>query len=374
MHCGPEIIVRCCELAISMKRVIGVAGFLVLVLSLTGRADTLRIEIRDLSDNPIPDVTISFSYNATPPASPGSGNIKTDSDGRATLVHPGLGGSSCLLFSAITYSITKPGFQFAQTSGLLPCGPVTSDLSVIGTGIPPMTSVSAASYERRLAPEMLAAAFGPELATLTEFASGENETTLANRSILIKDARGVEKAANLIFVSPAQINYVLPAGLSEGTATLRLIGADGTAIKAEFSGLRNLAPGVFTANADGQGIVAAYIVRVRPGNVQTLEPVTRYDEAAVKFVPVPIDLGTEAESVFLVLFGTGWRNGASLSSVTVTISGVASPVEYAGKQPSMEGLDQINARLPLALVGKGDVIVDVRVSGLLANLVHVSIK
>lgn len=357
-----------------MKRVIGAAGFLVLVLSLTGRADTLRIEIRDLSDNPIPGVTISYSFTATPPASPGSGTVETDSEGRATLVHPGLGGSSCILFSAITYSISKPGFQFAQTGGLLPCGPVTSDLKVIGTGIPPMTSVSAASYERRLAPEMIAAAFGEGLASFTEFASAENETTLAGRSILIKDVRGVEKAANLIFVSPGQINYVLPAGLSEGTATLRLIGVDGTAIKAEFAGLRNLAPGVFAANADGHGIVAAYIVRVRPGNVQTLEPVTRYDEVAVKFVPVPIDLGTEAESVFLILFGTGWRNSASPSGVTVTIGGVGLQVEYAGKQPSIEGLDQINARIPRELVGRGDAVVEVSVSGLVARPVHVSIK
>jgi uncharacterized protein (TIGR03437 family) len=247
-------------------------------------------------------------------------------------------------------------------------------LKVIGTDIPPMTSVSAASYERRLASESLAAAFGPELSTFTEFASAENERTLANRTILIKDLRGVEKTASLIFVSPEQINYVVPAGLSEGTATIRLIGADGTSIKAEFATIRNLAPAVFSANSDGRGIAAAYVVRVGPGNVQTLEPVTRYDEAEGKFVAVPIDVSKEDESVFLVLFGTAWRNGASLSTTTVTIGGVASQVEYAGRQPNIEGLDQINTRLSPALAGKGDVIVEVRVSGLLANPVHVNIK
>jgi uncharacterized protein (TIGR03437 family) len=357
-----------------MKMVIGAACFLVLVLSITVSADTLRFEIRDLSDQPIPDVTISYSYNATPPAAPGSGTLMTDSNGRVTLAHPGLGGSACILFSSMIYSISKPDFQFAQTGGVLSCGPLTYDLKVIGTGLPPMTSVSAAGYESRLAPEMLAAAFGPDLATFSEFASVENETTLANRSILIKDAQGVEKTADLIFVSPGQINYVIPAGLSEGTATFRLLGADGTSIKAEFARLSTLAPGVFAANANGQGITTGYVVRVRPGNVQTLEPVTRYDQAEGKFVPVPIDLGTEAESVFLVLFGTGWRNAASLSSVSVTIGGVASPVQYAGKQPTNDGLDQINALLPRELAGRGDVTIEVRVSGLPANVVHASVK
>lgn len=356
-----------------MKSVIAAVGFLITVLALTGRADTLRLEFRDLSNIPIPGVLISYSVIGTPPAPSGGGTVTSGSDGRATLVHPGLGGSSCLLFSPISYSISKAGFQFAQTSGALPCGPLVSDLTVIGTDIAPMTSVSAASYERSLARESLVAAFSSDLSTFTEFASTENDRALAQRSIVIKDALGIEKTANLIFVSPLQINYVLPAGLSEGMSTIRLIGVDGTPIKAEFARLRNLAPAVFSANADGQGVAAGYVVRVSSGDLQTIEPVARYDEVAHNFVPLPIDVNT-GESVFLVLFGTGWRNGASLTSTTVSIGGVNSQVEYAGKQPTIEGLDQINVRLSRELAGKGDVIVDVGVSGFVANLVHISIK
>ncbi len=357
-----------------MKRLTGVLAVLALVVTATVRADTLKIEILDLSSNPIPDVTIAYSYKATPPAVPGGGTLNTDADGRATLVHPGLGGSSCMLISAITYAISKPGFQFGQTGGSLPCGPVSHNLSVTGTDLPKMTSVSAASYEPGLVSEMIAAAFGSELATFTEFALSGLETNLAERTLLIRDARGVEKAAQLIFVSPTQINYVVPSDLSEGPALFKLIGTAGTPIGAQFAPIRRLSPGLFTANADGRGVAAAVIVRVRSGNVQSYEPVARLDEASGKFVAAQIDLGPGSDFVYLALFGTGWRKTASLSTVTVVIGGVPSQVEYAGKQPTIDGMDQINVLLSRELIGKGGAVVDVRIDGNLANLVLISIK
>ncbi|MCI0746677.1 MAG: hypothetical protein L0Y58_14850 [Verrucomicrobia subdivision 3 bacterium] len=88
------------------------------------------------------------------------------------------------------------------------------------------------------------------------------------------------------------------------------------------------------------------ITRVRPGNVQTVEPVAQFDEAQRRFITLPIDLGPETEFVVLSLFGTGWRQVDSARDVMVKIGGVECPVEYVGNQPTIEGLDQINVRLP----------------------------
>src|SRR5262249_21173223 len=74
-----------------------------------------------------------------------------------------------------------------------------------------------------------------------------------------------------------------------------------------------------------------------------------------KFVPLQIDLGPEAEFVVLTLFGTGWRQFGLLSNTKVTVGGVECPVEYVGKQPTFEGLDQINERVWLSLNGNGNV-------------------
>jgi uncharacterized protein (TIGR03437 family) len=116
------------------------------------------------------------------------------------------------------------------------------------------------------------------------------------------------------------------------------------------------------------------ITRLRPGNAQTVEPVAQFDEAQRRFVPLPIDLGPETEFVVLSLFGTGWRQVDSIRDVTVRIGGANCSVEYAGRQPTIEGLDQINVRLPRSLAGAGSLFVFVSVNGFSANPVQIGIK
>lgn len=90
---------------------------------------------------------------------------------------------------------------------------------------------------------------------------------------------------------------------------------------------------------------------------------------------MPIDLGPETEFVVLSLFGTGWRQFGTLSNTRVAIGGVDCPIEYVGLQPTFFGVDQINARLPRALIGKGDL--DVKVSfadRVFANTVKLNFK
>jgi len=184
--------------------------------------------------------------------------------------------------------------------------------------------------------------------------------TLANRRILVRDSAGVEKPARLFFVSPTQINYLMPEGLQNGAMVVKLMSSANELIKADLGRFESIAPGVFTANSDGGGVPASFVTRVQPGNVQTTEPVAQLDVAQSRFVPLPIDLGPETEFVVLTLFGTGWRQLGSLPNTKVTIGGVDCPVEYVGPQPTFFGVDQINARLPRALISKGEV--DVKVS------------
>jgi uncharacterized protein (TIGR03437 family) len=58
----------------------------------------------------------------------------------------------------------------------------------------------------------------------------------------------------------------------------------------------------------------------------------------------------------------------------VKIGRIDCPVEYVGKQPTVEGLDQFNARLPRTLIGLGEVNVEVRIGGILANIVQLKFK
>ena len=135
-----------------------------------------------------------------------------------------------------------------------------------------------------------------------------------------------------------------------------------------------MAPGLFAANASGSGVAAA-VVEHRPGDgSQTVELTFECSAGAGNCTAVPVDLGPESEQVFLWLFGTGIRNHAGLSEVRVTIGAAAAEVLYAGPQGEFAGLDQVNARLPRTLAGRGEAPVSVRVAAKQANTVTMHIR
>lgn len=351
---------------------------LLLSATISALAQSNQSRIVDLDGNGIAGVEVNGTTicyrDPSPPRMMGS-SILTDTDGRfiwpgPTLINGCLGPT----FTVFTlkkegYTFTRTGFMARPDAQFATYPPHDDRLPLIqGTSLPSWVSVSAASFGAKqnqaptvlvstqfIASEMIVAGFGADLAATTEAATQSLPTTLAGRKVLVKDSAGVEKAAKLFFVSPTQINYVVPEGLADGLAQIRLVDENGALVKIGLTEIRKIVPSVFTANADGQGAPAGFLTRVKPGNVQSIEPVAQFDDVQRKFLPSLIDLGPESEFVVLAVFGTGWRQFGSLSNTKVTIGGIDCPVEYVGKQPTFEGLDQINARLPRTLIGKGEV-------------------
>ena len=116
------------------------------------------------------------------------------------------------------------------------------------------------------------------------------------------------------------------------------------------------------------------MLRVLPTGAQRFEPVAVFNQTQNRFVAVPIDLGAANEQVFLILYGTGWRLRDTAIPVTATLGGVSAEVQFIGAQSSASGLDQVNLRLPRALIGRGEVDVVLTVDGKPANTVRVTIK
>lgn len=246
--------------------------------------------------------------------------------------------------------------------------------SLSATPARPVTNVSAASYAGNLlAPESIVSAFGTGLAMSTQLATGALPTALGGTTIKVKDSAGAERMAPLFFVSPSQINYQLPAGTANGAATIIVTSGDG-AVSAANVQINRVAPGVFTADASGRGLAAAVILRVKADGSQIYEPITRFDAAQNKLIPVPVDLGTESDQVFLLLFGTGARYRTSLSGVTAKLGGADGQVGYAGAQNDFAGLDQFNIRLSRQLIGRGEIDAVVSVDGQSTNTVKLWIK
>jgi uncharacterized protein (TIGR03437 family) len=239
----------------------------------------------------------------------------------------------------------------------------------------PLANVSAASFSgAELAPEAIVAAFGTDLATTTRLANTPPlPTELAGTTVRIRDSEKVWRLSPLFFVAPAQVNYLMPAGTANGMATVAIIGGNSKFSTGAVK-IATVAPGLFAANASGQGVAAAVVLRIKSDGAQSFEPVARFDQAQGRFVPVPIDLGPETDQVFLILYGVGFRFRSSLSATAVTISGVSSEVLFAGDAPGFVGLDQCNVRLSRSLIGRGEVDVVLMVDGKTANTVRIAVR
>jgi uncharacterized protein (TIGR03437 family) len=184
---------------------------------------------------------------------------------------------------------------------------------------------------------------------------------------------GVEHLAPLLFISPAQVNYQIPPGAAAGVAMIRITNGDGT-VSTGIAQITACRPGLFAANADGQGIAAAVALRAMADGSQVFEPVAHFDTAQNRFVARPIDLGPETDQVSLILFGTGIRFRSALSAVTCNIGGASVPASFAGAQGDFVGLDQANVSLPRSLAGRGEVEVVLTVDGKTANTVRIAIR
>jgi len=273
--------------------------------------------------------------------------------------------------NGLNYGLTKTGNPLVLPLNLMV-------RAIVSSATPGVTSVSAASFGRsELAPSSIAALFGADLAADAQAdPAAPLPTTLGGSQVLVKDAAGVTRAAPLFFASPAQINYLIPPETAPGTATVSVV-RDGATAASGAAQIAAVAPGLFTANATGQGVAAAVALRLRGSSAPAFEPVARFDAARGQFVATAVDLGPETDQVFLILFGTGLRGRSSLAAVMATFGEadpVPAPVFFVGPQGDFVGLDQANLLLPRSLAGRGELEVRLVIDGKPANVVRVSIK
>jgi uncharacterized protein (TIGR03437 family) len=222
-----------------------------------------------------------------------------------------------------------------------------------------------------VAPNSLASVFGTGLAAKTTQAkldaNGNLPVELEGTSVEINGVK-----AGLLFVSPGQINLLIPPATAVGEAQVSVKASNGTLLGTGTAAVHSTAPALFSLDASGRGAGA-----ILDGATYQLEPFL-----------VQTSGSAEDKRTRLLLYATGVRNagapaappanGNVASFVTVqarTNSGVSFdlPVEYAGPAPGFFGLDQINVVLPAELDGAGTINVTVTAGGAASNSVSAQI-
>lgn len=177
-------------------------------------------------------------------------------------------------------------------------------------------------------------------------------TNLANDTVTPTDfpleLKGVKVtvagvAARLTYISPTQINFIVPNDTKPADLVEVVVNNNGTISRGRVKVLTT-APGLFTTTSDGNGRAL-----VKCGKVNA--------DSSITFSDPPCSVGTATNPNIIRIFGTGWRNA---DSVSVTIGTVKLVNVYVGGQPAgggnfVPGIDVIDATLDPSLAGMADV-------------------
>lgn len=227
---------------------------------------------------------------------------------------------------------------------------------------------NAASFETaQIARGSIASIFGTELANTTLSTPSANlPRELGGVRVTVKGL-----SAQLIFVSPGQINFIVPQGVGDGEEVPFSINNNGLRSTGKAR-IASIGPGIFTLTSDGQGSAAAQCGRII--DIEDEDPDEEDPEPRQEFVfsNPPCAVGTIERPNYLIIYGTGWRN--VVQSTTVTIGEeVVIPV-FDGPQGFFAGLDQINVPLPQAAMGMGELDVKVSTGGVESKVVKVEFQ
>jgi uncharacterized protein (TIGR03437 family) len=224
-------------------------------------------------------------------------------------------------------------------ASLAPRAPFSSDLKFRHGAIPNRDL----GIGQNLAPGQIALARGTNLALASaqtqRLADGTFPRAFKNTSVTVNG-----RAAQIFFVSPAQVNFQMPDETEEGAAQVVVTNHDGYESRA-VAQISRVAPGVFTERGDGAGAVVA------------LDSAT---QARAPFDPHDGANGSRR----ITIFATGLRHAENLS---IKMAGRELPVESVIPSPDLPGLEEVRVKLPRSLAGAGVVTVSITADGLRSN-------
>jgi uncharacterized protein (TIGR03437 family) len=252
---------------------------------------------------------------------------------------------------------TDAGTLFVQArnaSGLQSAPLIIPVAAAANVNSVPITTTDAAKFSTAATPEAIVAGFGTRLATNTVSATTlPLPTSLDGTTVYVN---GV--AAKLVFVSPAQINYLIPISTVVGPTAIVVVARDGTVSR----GLLNVVqtnPAIFTSNSQGTGAPAA----VASADGQVFNILMGNPDGTPREV---------AAGNFVALFATGLRYASSAMTMTIGTTSVT-PL-FVGAQGILDGLDQINLQIPASMAGAGEVNLTFTIDGKNSNPVRLRIR
>ena len=313
------------------------------------------VSLLDATGTPVPGVPVNFSIAG------GGGTLSSltsfsDATGTAstTLTLPGTPGVTQVVASAGAFSVT-----FTAT-GILVVPPALMANSVVN-GVT-FSSTSPPS------PGSIVSIFGQNLAASNGLASGfPLPVSLQNTSVLLDTAAG-EVALPLFFVSPLQVNAMLPYDLIPGTYTLHIESNSVPSNPVQLA-ISAFSPGIFTLNTSGQG--AGIFVKVDGSLVTAANPASPGSVVAL----YATGLGAVNPSIAAGQPGAGAEPlNRTVQTPLVFFDSFQADVLYSGLAPGFAGLYQLNVNIPAQVSPASNVSVSLSIGGFASNHVSIAVR
>ncbi len=176
----------------------------------------------------------------------------------------------------------------------------------------------------------------------------------------------------LLFVNPKQLNAFVPFTVTPNTLQ-QLIIERGSTVSIPFKiKVADAFPGIYTSNqtGSGQGTVVFAGTQVLAGPISVGRPAHRGDRLEI----YATGLGLVANSPADGQTASTTAISATVNPVTVTISGVPTPAQFAGLTPGFVGLYQINVQVPDDVQTGGSIPLSLTVAGKESNTVTIAIE
>jgi uncharacterized protein (TIGR03437 family) len=221
-----------------------------------------------------------------------------------------------------------------------------------GPNIARVIPAASAVSPLNVAPGEFAAIYGSALAAATQTATTlPYPTQLSDAQVLVNGT-----PAALEYVSPTQINFLYP---NVGAGITQLTVINGSGQQSVNLVVAAAVPAVFTASGSGSGAAAA------------IDDTT----GTVVSANAPAHAGDWVSLYLTGLGATTMQNGLNYAQIqpTVTVGGQNCPTNYAGRAPTLSGVDQINCQIPGSVTGTA-VPVIVNSNGRLSNTVTLAIQ
>ena len=243
------------------------------------------------------------------------------------------------------------------------------------SGVPVLNAngtVSAASYSPIAIPSPgeLVSIFGSNLADGVEAATQlPLPTQMQNAFVLLGG-----QTMPLLYVSPTQINAVVPYGLPGGTAQ-QAVARHGSSLSVpQRVPLAAADPAFFTTNASGQGQGHIYVIPPPKYDTQILASSSTPSTAGDILTMYCTGLGTVNQPVTAGSAAPSNPLAHTVSTVTVSIGGQPAKVGFAGLAPGFAGLYQINATVPSGVPTGDQIPVVIMVDGISSPVVTIAVQ